>query len=158
MSFGQAFKAARSQGLKTFPWKGGSYSTAQAGENKALDKGIARNAEQRANAGKPGYDEVGRPGGGIGRADSSIPQAAEPAPAPAPAPAKPLPPPQTGAAGQAARVNAAVDKRVQQSTNRNIAQSAASGAPVTGGGPKVDRSTFEESVDQMRRLSTMLKG
>jgi hypothetical protein len=51
-----------------------------------------------------------------------------------------------------------VDQRFQQSADAAMARSAASGAPVTGGGPKVDRSTFEESVDQMRRLSNMLKG
>lgn len=58
----------------------------------------------------------------------------------------------------AAQVNQAVDKRFQQSADAAVARSAASGAPVTGGGPKVDRNTFEDSVYQMRRLSTMLKG
>jgi hypothetical protein len=68
MSFGQAFADARAKGEKTFSWKKGSYSTAQKGENPALDKGIARNATQRSNAGQPGYDEVGKPGGGKGAA------------------------------------------------------------------------------------------
>jgi hypothetical protein len=54
MSFGQAFADARAKGEKTFSWKKGSYSTAQKGENPALDKGIARNAEQRTAAGQPG--------------------------------------------------------------------------------------------------------
>ena len=105
MSFGQAFKAARGQGLKTFPWKGGSYSTAQKGEDKALDAGIARNAEQRANAGKPGHDEASRPGGGVGTA----PAAAAPAPAPAAAPAAP---PQSRSAAPAPAAAASAAKPV----------------------------------------------
>jgi hypothetical protein len=68
MSFGQAFADARAKGEKTFPWRKGSYSTAKAGENPALDKGIARNAEQRSMAGQPGRDEAGKPGGGKGSA------------------------------------------------------------------------------------------
>jgi peptidoglycan hydrolase-like protein with peptidoglycan-binding domain len=94
--------------------------------------------------------------------------AAKPAAAPATTAAKPpaapaakLPAPQTGAAGQAARaaqVNAIVDKRVQQSADRNVAQSAASVAPVTGGGPKVDRSTFEsQEISRMRFLAGLNK-
>ena len=90
MSFGQAFADARAKGEKTFSWKKGSYSTAQKGENPALDKGIARNAEQRKMAGQPGYDEAGRPGGGTGTAPAAA-LAAPPA-APASAPAKPAPP------------------------------------------------------------------
>jgi hypothetical protein len=84
-TFGQAFKSARDQGLKTFSWQGKSYSTAMKGETPAAP---AKSAPAPAAA-------------------KSAPAAAKSAPAPAapaPAPAaKPLPAPQTGAAGQAAR-------------------------------------------------------
>jgi hypothetical protein len=58
----------------------------------------------------------------------------------------------------AAQVNKTVDQRVQQSADAAMKKSAASGAPVTAGATNADRRDFEESVDRMRRLSTMLKG
>ena len=166
MSFGQAFKAARDLGLPTFPWRKGSYSTAQAGENKALDAGIARNAEERKMAGQPGYDEAGRKGGGKGSAAASAapapaapaasapaasapaapasassrptaPAASAPA-APASAPAKPAAP-QTGAAGQAAR--------------------AASGKTPTQGASRQSQSAVVESreINRIRFLAGLSK-
>jgi len=113
MSFGQAFKAARDQGLPTFPWKGGSYSTAQKGENKALDAGIARNAEQRKMAGQPGRDEAGRPGGGQGSAPPAAAAAPPAAPPAAPA-AAPKPPASAPAAAKPAAPAKPVAKESQE--------------------------------------------
>jgi hypothetical protein len=41
-TFGQAFKAARASGAKEFDYKGKKYSTAQKGENPALDAAMAK--------------------------------------------------------------------------------------------------------------------
>ena len=137
MSFGQAFADARAKGEKTFSWKKGSYSTAKAGENPALDKGIARNAEQRSMAGQPGRDEAGKPGGGKGSAAAAVapapaavpaaPAASAPAtPASAPAaPAKPAAPPAAApprpaaAPGQSPRIPPAATKNQKESQEIN---------------------------------------
>ena len=86
-TFGQQFKSARDQGLKTFSYQGKSYSTAMKGETP-----VPTAAAKPAAAAPP-------------QSRSAAPAPAAPAPAaPASAPAaKPLPAPQTGAAGQAAR-------------------------------------------------------
>jgi hypothetical protein len=154
-TFGQQFKSARDQGLKTFSYQGKSYSTAMKGETPAAPAKPAAAPAANPMSQDPAQRAAAKPA-----AASTPVAAAKPAAAPATTAAK-LPAPQVGAAGQAARaaqVNAIVDKRVQQSADRNVAQSAASGAPVTGGGPKVDRSTFESrEINRMRLLAGLNK-
>jgi len=88
-TFGQQFKSARDQGLKTFSYQGKSYSTAMKGETPAPAAAKPAAAPAPATA-KPAAPAPATP--------------VQPRPAaPAPAAAKPLPAPQTGAAGQAAR-------------------------------------------------------
>ena len=49
-TFGQAFKAARASGAKEFDYKGKKYSTAQKGENPALDAAMAKQKAPTAPA------------------------------------------------------------------------------------------------------------
>ena len=63
-TFGQAFKAARASGAKEFDYKGKKYSTAQKGENPALDAAMAKQKPTAPTAPtKPAAPQSGQAGG-----------------------------------------------------------------------------------------------
>jgi hypothetical protein len=100
-TFGQQFKSARDQGLKTFSYQGKSYSTAMKGAAPATTAAKPAAAPATTAADTKAAVAATMP---AAAKPAAPPQSRSAAPAPASAPtAKPLPAPQTGAAGQAAR-------------------------------------------------------